>query len=69
MFTFLPETAVHFILWDFHTGDASSLPVCSVSCTLHLHLFINIDIYYRLGQNLLKINKYSVITKGLESVA
>ena len=25
-------------------GDYSSLPVCSVSCTVHLQLFTNIDI-------------------------
>ena len=41
-------------------GDDSSLPVCSVSCTVHLQVFTNIDIDYRLGQNQLKINKYAV---------
>ena len=39
-------------------GDDSSLPVCSVSCTVHNCLLILI--YYRLGQNQLKINKYAV---------
>ena len=42
---------------DFQ-GDDSSLPVCSVSCTVQLQLFTNID--YRLGQNQLIINKYAV---------
>ena len=27
-------------------GDDSSLPVCSVSCTVHVQLFTNIDILY-----------------------
>ena len=43
----------------FRQGDDSFLPVCSVSCTVHLQLFTNL-IYYRLGQNQLIINKYAV---------
>ena len=30
--------------WTISRGDDSSLPVCSVSCTVHLQLFTNIDI-------------------------
>ena len=39
-------------------GDDSSLPVCSVSCTVQLQLFTNIDILW-LGQNQLIRNKYA----------
>ena len=34
------DTLLNFGLW----GDDSSLPVCSVSCTVHLQLFTNIYI-------------------------
>jgi len=33
-----------FVLLLLYRGDDSSLPVCSVSCTVHLQLFTNIDI-------------------------
>ena len=52
--------------WEFRStillgGDDSFLPVCSVSCTVHLQLLTNIIIYYRLGQNFLIINKFITI--------
>ena len=47
--------STHFV-WS--RGDDSSLPVCSVSFTVHLQLFTNND-----GQNQLIINKYAVCSR------
>ena len=46
----------------FRQGDDSFLPVCSVSCTVHLQLFTNYN-DIRLGQNLLIINTYTVFSR------
>ena len=40
--------------------DDSSLPVCSVSCTVHLQLFTNNDILLVRPEFQLIINKYAV---------
>ena len=41
--SFLPQTTIFSSLYLSvkSRGDDSSLPVCSVSCTVHLHLFTN----------------------------
>ena len=36
----------NYLLVILSRGDDSSLPVCSVSCTVHLQLFTNIDILW-----------------------
>ena len=51
-----------FLGFSLTQGDDSSLPVCSVSCTVHLQLFTNNDILW-LGQNQLIINKYAVLSR------
>ena len=38
------EKRVNIFNESFFRGDYSSLPVCSVRCTVHLQLFTNIDI-------------------------
>ena len=47
---------------QFIRRNDSSLPVCSVSRTVHLHCLFTL-IYYRLGQNQLIINKYAVSSR------
>ena len=51
---------VPFISENPGGGGDSSLPGSQLAVLLHLQLIYYIDIYYRLGQNHLIINKYAV---------